>query len=84
MASAFSGCSFGDNFTGSTNHTVTEGWKTPVSPCELLCGDLSPKAECADFRRESKRGAFVDDCAKIVFCRVIPIDGNRKEACNGV
>ena len=36
-ASAFSGCSFGDNFTGSTNHTVTEGWKTPVSPCELLC-----------------------------------------------
>ena len=41
--------------------------------------DLSPRAECVPaFVNESERGPFVDDCAKTIFYRVIPIDGSRE------
>ena len=36
------------------------------------------EGECVlAFVRESERGPFVDDCAKIIFCRMIPIDESR-------
>ncbi len=45
--------------------------------CALVC-DLSLKAECVPaFVNESERGPFVDDCAKTIFYRVIPIDRSR-------
>ena len=36
------------------------------------------KGECVPaFVNESERGPFVDDCAKTIFYRVIPIDRSR-------
>ena len=43
---------------------IAEG-KAPVSACEPLCGDPSPKAECVPaFTRESERGPFVREVEK--------------------
>ena len=44
-----------------------------------MCDSLSEAGGVLDFRSESERGAFVDDCAKTIFYCVISIDGSRVE-----
>ena len=55
-ASASSGCSFGDDFAGSSRPCCGRGRE---SPCFAVC-DSSPKAECVPaFACKSERGPFV-------------------------
>ena len=64
-ASAFSGCSFGGDFAGSTKPHCGQGREGPCfGVWAVVCDPLS-KAECVPaFARESKRGAFVGEVEK--------------------
>ena len=64
-ASAFSGCSFGGDFAGSTKPHCGRGREGPCfGVWAVVCDPLS-KAECVPaFARESKRGAFVGEVEK--------------------
>ena len=54
----------------------------PKRPCfgvQAAVCDPAGEGECVlAFVRESERGPFVDDCAKTIFRRVIPIDGSKE------
>ena len=51
---------------------------TLVSACEPLCAILLAKASVYPLSPvKANVGRFVEDCAKTIFCRVIPIDRSR-------
>ena len=57
---------------------MVEGGKAPVSPCGTLCAIFWAKASVYALSPvKANVGRFVDDCAKIIFCRMIPIDESR-------
>ena len=59
-ASAFSGCSFGGDFTSSSRPCCGRGREGPCFAVWAAVCDPSPKAECVPaFTRESERGPFV-------------------------
>ena len=64
-ASAFSGCSFGGDFAGSTKPHCGRGREAPCfGVWAAVCDPLS-KAECVPaFTRESERGPFAGEVEK--------------------
>ena len=68
-ASAFSGCSFGGDFAGSTKPHCGRGREAPCFGVWAAVCDLSPKAErVLTFAREIERGPFVREAENAMKC----------------
>ena len=73
-ASASSGCSFGDDFAGSTRPRCGQGRGPPVSACKPLCAILLAKASVYPLSSaKANVGRFAGDCDKSFFAVWYPL-----------
>ena len=60
------------------DRAVAGGGKARVSACKPLCAILLAKASVYPLSPvKANVGRFVEDCAKTIFCRMIPMDRSR-------